>query len=168
MDPGLADTGWALLEQPPPPSGPVLAASGLLRTEPALPLPERLRRIHEGLAAVISGHGPQALAVEEMFFLKAADSMRASLQARGVILLAAALGRVPVAEYNPRQVKSCLTGSGAAPKAQMQRMVARALGLAGPLRPDHVADAAAIALCHLRAGRIGRLRVLERLGGGTA
>ena len=35
------------------------------------------------------------------------------------------------------------------------------------LRPYDVADAAAIALCHLRTGRVKRLQVLEIHGGGA-
>lgn len=162
IDPGLAETGWAVLEAAP--GGGRLLASGLVRTEPPAALSERLNRLHEELGRVIEWHRPDAMALEEMFFLKAAHTVRACLQARGVILLAAAQGRLPVKEYNPRQVKSSLTGSGAAAKAQMQRMVQRALSLPEPLRPDDVADAAAIALCHLRAGRQG-MRVLERIGG---
>ena len=47
----------------------------------------------------------------------------------------------------------------------MQRVVSKTLGLADLLRPDDVADAAAIALCHLRVGRVKRLQVLECYGG---
>lgn len=164
LDPGLADTGWALLEQSPLPAGSRLVSSGLLRTEASLPLPERLRRLHEELSQILRDCRPETVAVEEMFFLKAAHTVRASLQARGVILLAASQAGIPISEYNPRHVKSTLTGSGAASKAQIQKMIQRSLDLEKPLRPDDVADAAAIALCHLRAGRFKRLRVLERIG----
>ena len=58
-----------------------------------------------------------------------------------------------------------MTGSGAAEKRQMQRVVSKALGLADLLRPDDVADAAAIGLCHMRVGRVKRLQVLEIHGG---
>ncbi len=164
IDPGVADTGWAVLEQLPPGGSARLLASGLVRSAPPAPLPERLLAIHKEIGALLNAHRPEAMAIEEMFFLKAANTVRASLQARGVILLAASQARVPVSEYNPRQVKSALTGSGAALKPQMQKMVQRALGLPDILRPDDVADAAAIALCHLRSARIKRLRVLGRIG----
>jgi len=162
VDPGLADTGWAVLESAG--QGPRLAESGLIKTHPASALGNRLGEIHAGLREVIRRLKPDAAAVEEMFFLKAAHSVRASLQARGVVLMTAAQASVPISEYNPRQVKSSLTGSGAADKPQMQKMVQRLLGLERPLRPDDVADAAAIALCHLRSGRLRGLKVLERIG----
>jgi crossover junction endodeoxyribonuclease RuvC len=105
------------------------------------------------------------MAIEELFFLKAAQSVRATMQARGVILLAACQAQAPVHEYNPRQVKISLTGSGAAEKPQMQKMVQAALALKEILRPDDVADAAAIGLCHLRASRHKAFKVLDRIGG---
>ncbi|MBI5244776.1 MAG: crossover junction endodeoxyribonuclease RuvC [Elusimicrobia bacterium] len=163
VDPGIADTGWALVRGGP--ERPVLLASGILKTSPRSELPERLKKLHAGLSRVLRLRKPEQLAVEEMFFLKAAHTVRATLQARGVILLAAAQAGVRVREYNPRQVKVSLTGSGSADKPQMQRMIRSALGLREVLRPDDVADAAAIALCHLRCSRIKSLKVLDRIGG---
>lgn len=164
IDPGVADTGWAVIEQEPPAGDIRLLASGVVRTSPPASLSERLKSIHSELADLLREHRPHALAIEEMFFLKRANTMRATLQARGVILLAAAQAKTTIAEYNPRMVKSTLTGSGTAQKAQMQKMVQRALGLAEPLRPDDTADAAAIALCHLRSSRYKKLQVLDRVG----
>ena len=165
VDPGVSETGWAVLEPAPP--GGRLVEAGCIRTSPRTPLPERLRLIHRALADILARHAPESMAVEEMFFLKAAHTIRATLQARGVVLLAGADAGIEVREYNPRQVKMALTGSGAAPKAQMQRMTQAALSLREPLRPDDTADAAAIALCHIRAGRTRGLRVLARVGGGS-
>ena len=164
IDPGVSETGWAVL------SGGVgvparLLASGVIRTRPGGPLPQRLSAIHAEISKVLSDHSPSAVAIEQMFFLKAAETVRATLQARGVILLAAAQARREVSEYNPRTVKLTLTGSGRAEKAQMQRAVQKSLGLAEVLRPDDVADAAAIALCHLRGSRHKGLRVLDSFGG---
>ncbi|HVE15003.1 MAG TPA: crossover junction endodeoxyribonuclease RuvC [Elusimicrobiota bacterium] len=163
VDPGMADTGWAVLEGGP--QGARLSASGIIRTAAGLPLPFRLREIHAALAAVLAEHRPECMAIEELFFLKAAQSVRATMQARGVILLAACQAQAPVHEYNPRQVKISLTGSGAAEKPQMQKMVQAALALKEILRPDDVADAAAIGLCHLRASRHKAFKVLDRIGG---
>jgi len=163
VDPGMADTGWALVEDRP--AGPALLASGILRTSPRTALPERLRAIHEGLSRILLLHKPDEVAVEEMFFLKAAHTVRATLQARGVILRAASQSKIPIHEHNPRQVKIALTGSGSADKVQMQRMIRSALSLQDVLRPDDVADAAAIALCHLRRSKARRFTVLERIGG---
>lgn len=164
IDPGVSETGWAVLE-----SGadktPRLRAAGLIKTQPGPALSERLKAIHNALVAILAEHQPQEVAIEEMFFLKAAHTIRATLQARGVILLAAALARKPVSEYNPRTVKLTLTGSGTALKPQMQAIVQKSLGLAQRLKPDDVADAAAIALCHLRSQRVKNFKVLDQFGG---
>ncbi|MCX5793900.1 MAG: crossover junction endodeoxyribonuclease RuvC [Elusimicrobia bacterium] len=164
IDPGVSETGWAVLCGEAG-AAPRLEDSGLIKTFPAQPLPERLCLIYGAVARLLERHRPQDVAVEEMFFLKAAHTIRGTLQARGVILLAAAQAGCAISEYNPRTVKSALTGSGAADKRQMQRLVSKTLGLADLLRPDDVADAAAIALCHLRCGRVKRLQVLEVHGG---
>jgi crossover junction endodeoxyribonuclease RuvC len=163
IDPGVSETGWAILavEQG---STAKLLSCGVIRTFPIDDLPSRLRIIHAALSAIIAEHRPGAVAVEEMFFTKIAHTIRATLQARGVILLAAAQHGLKVSEYNPRTVKLTLTGSGSAAKAQMQSVLQKALGLAEMLRPDDVADAAAIALCHARSGRYKRLRVLDSFG----
>lgn len=163
IDPGVSETGWAVLEAGP--ATPVLAASGLIRTGPQAPLPRRLESIYSAVRAIIEEHAPDEVAVEEMFFVKAAHTIRATLQARGVILLCAAQAGRPVHEYNPRMVKSALTGSGSADKAQMQKVLQKALGLEALLKPDDVADAAAIALCHARCRRLNKFKVLDRFGG---
>lgn len=163
VDPGLHETGWAVLDGAS--ASPRLVASGVIRTLPGVPLPLRLKAIHAELGAVIAEHAPDSCAMEEMFFTTVATTVRATLQARGVSLLAFAQAGHAVHEYNPKTVKLALTGSGRAEKAQMQTVVQKALGLAQRLTPNDVADAAAIALCHLRTGRMKGLRVLDAWGG---
>jgi crossover junction endodeoxyribonuclease RuvC len=163
IDPGLSETGWAILNAADS-SSPKLIASGLIRTLASQILPRRLVEIHEGVRRVIAEHTPDSVAIEEMFFLKAAHTVRATLQARGVIVLAVAQAEKSFSEYNPRSVKLALTGSGTAIKSQMQWAIQRALKLKDTLRPADVADAAAIALCHIKSQRISHFKVLERLG----
>ncbi len=159
IDPGVSETGWAILD------GQSLIASGCIRTSAKTPFPKRLREIHDSLEDILQEHRPAEIAIEEMFFTKIANTIRRTLQARGVAILAATRYGAPLAEYNPKTVKAALTGSGKAPKAQMQKMVQVVLGLEKKLTPDDVADAAAIALCHVRAGRTGGMQVLDRIGG---
>ncbi|MBI5624839.1 MAG: crossover junction endodeoxyribonuclease RuvC [Elusimicrobia bacterium] len=167
IDPGLARTGWSVVESEPG-RDPRLEGSGLIETPSDSPLQDRLCDIHRRLSGVLSEHRPGEVAAEELFFLKASPSVRGTLEARGVILLACAHAGLEVHPYDPRTVKASLTGSGASGKAQVQRMVQRVLRLAEPLSPDDVADAAAIALCHARMGRLGGLKVVDRIGGGRS
>ena len=110
IDPGMHETGWAVLDGSIPGS-PRLIASGVIRTRPGVPLPERLKTIHAELHAIIVDHQPESCAVEEMFFVKEATTVRATLQARGVALLAIAQNGRAVHEYNPKTVKSAVTGA---------------------------------------------------------
>jgi crossover junction endodeoxyribonuclease RuvC len=73
--------------------------------------------------------------------------------ARGVIVLAAAARGIPVFGYAAARVKKTLTGSGRAPKPQIQHAIQTELGLAGLPEPHDVADACALALCHFHVSR---------------
>lgn len=151
IDPGLDRTGWAVLESVPPAS-PRLVASGLIHTDKGLHLPRRLALIFDELTAVITGHSPDEVAIEEVFFSKRADTQANTTHARGVILLACEkLSRTPVG-YNPKVIKKTVSGNGRAEKPQMQRMVQMLLALDAPPTPDDVADAMAAAICHARIG----------------
>lgn len=64
-------------------------------------------------------------------------------------MLAAASFELQVAEYAPLAIKSAVVGYGRAEKSQVQQMVAHLLRLSQPPEPADVADALAIAICHL-------------------
>lgn len=156
IDPGLDRTGWAILLKRGT-SAPRLISSGFLHTKAGVPLPQRLNELFDEIQLVIAREAPHCVAVEDIFFLKAARTVAATVQARGVLLLAGAKSGLPVFVYNPRTIKSTLTGNGNALKPQMQKMVQLTLGLASPPEPDDVADAIAIALCHIRRGFLNQL-----------
>jgi crossover junction endodeoxyribonuclease RuvC len=146
VDPGLATTGWGVIEEVP--SGPRLISFGAIETPASQPLPDRLLRIQSDLAILIRTHQPYVLAIEELFFTKFAVSIAATAQARGAILLTAALQNLSIVEYNPRAVKMAMTGFGSASKIQLQTMIQRHFSLVELPKPDDAADALAIALCH--------------------
>jgi crossover junction endodeoxyribonuclease RuvC len=74
--------------------------------------------------------------------------------ARGVLLLAAAARQIPVVSYNATRIKKSVTGSGRAPKDQVQRTIQHELRLSQMPHPSDVADALAVALCHFHARRL--------------
>jgi len=135
---------------------------GVIRTDPDLDLPERLRILHAELRAVVAEAAPDAVVVERVLFQTNARTAMATGQAAGVALLAAAESGRPVVQYSANEVKMAVVGYGAASKDQVQRMVGAVLGLAEPPRPPDVADALALAICHLGAGALRRR--LERAG----
>lgn len=155
IDPGLANTGWALID-----GGGRLATCGTIKTRPG-PIGPRLLLIADAVRGVLRQHRVQEAALEELFMGRNATSAVAVAQARGVVLYALADAGVAVQEYKPSQVKMVLTGYGKADKQQMLRLVAMQAG-PGHRMDDHAADAAAIAICHARSRR------LRQLTGGSA
>lgn len=146
IDPGSAITGYGLVKQ----IGNKLTAVdyGCIRTSPSLSLELRLQRIFKDIRQLINEYKPDYYAVEELFFNKNVRTALTVGQARGVILLAGAECGLDVYEYTPLQVKQAVVGYGRAEKAQIQFMVKTILGLPETPKPDDVADALAIAICH--------------------
>lgn len=146
IDPGTHKAGYAVVDATV--RGLRLVDCGVVRAGAKKDLPRRLKDLYEGLLEVISLHEPDTLAVEEVFYAKDVQSTVKIGEGRGVVLLAAAICDVPVAEYSPAEVKKSVVGNGQAHKSQVQRMVQSLLGLPEPPEPDDVADALAIAICH--------------------
>jgi crossover junction endodeoxyribonuclease RuvC len=149
IDPGTAACGYGIVHE----NGNRLRAVdfGWWKT-PASARPElRLKTIYEGVAELIDRHGPDAVALEESFVGADARTALSVGQARGAVLVAAALAGVECAEYAPARVKQAVCGYGRAEKAQVQRMVQAILRLDAPPSPDHAADALAVSICHALA-----------------
>ena len=111
----------------------------------------RLKAIFDGVTGLIAEHAPDAVALEESFVGADARIALSVGQARGAVLVAAALAGVPCTEYAPARVKQAVCGYGRAEKAQVQRMVKAILGLEELPTPNHAADALAVAICHALA-----------------
>lgn len=156
IDPGTASTGYGIVMETL--SGEFeLLACGVIRTYPDQPMHQRLREIFEDIRNLIREFSPSVVAVEQLFFGRNVTTAISVGQARGAVLIAAALHDLPVAEYTPASVKQALTGYGNADKVQMQLMVQQLLSLEEIPRPDDAADGVAIALCHLQTDRYNSL-----------
>jgi crossover junction endodeoxyribonuclease RuvC len=117
----------------------------------------RLLTIFEGVGELSARHAPDALALEESYVGADARIALSVGQARGAILVAASSAGVPCVEYAPARVKQSVCGYGRADKGQVQRMVKAILALDELPRPDHAADALAVAVCHALAPPLARL-----------
>ena len=151
IDPGLNITGYGVLEIAV--GGPKLVEAGVVRGRERGSLEGRLKEIHLGVADVIASFKPASMAIEQLY--SHYERPRTAIlmgHARGVICLAATLADVPVFHYASTQVKRMLTGSGRAPKGQMQQAIQRELKLTQTPEPPDVADALAVALCHFYLG----------------
>lgn len=126
----------------------ILIEHGVLETGTDTSMPYRLRDLYERLTVLISQHKPDVISIEALFFARNVTTAISVGQARGVVLLAAAMHDLPVHEYSPSEVKYSVAGYGKADKGQMQEMVRMILGLEHVPQPDDAADAVAVAICH--------------------
>jgi crossover junction endodeoxyribonuclease RuvC len=150
IDPGSQRTGYGCVER----SGSRhhLVICGSLAAPASATFPERLKFIHAALVALLADSRPDCVAVETIF------------HARGVALLAASEAGLPVVEYAPAEVKRAVVGYGRAEKPQVQQMVKLLLGLDHTPSPHDVADALAVAICHLHQSTGPVAETLRRHG----
>ena len=145
IDPGSRVTGYGVVEQA---AGRVVRVDhGEIRMNSKEPFTRCLDRIYGELAEVIRQTRPDALAVEDIFYGKNVKSLIKQGHVRGVVLLVASHGGIPVFEYSPLEVKQAVVGYGRAEKIQVQKMVQAILCLK-EMPPEDASDALAVAICH--------------------
>ena len=145
FDPGLANTGWGVIDAD---SRRMTAVSwGSITTPAGLPPGERLNIIFDKSSELIERYQPALAGIENLYFAKNVSSAMPVAQAKGVLLLALHRGGVRESEFTPPQIKQSITGSGRAEKAQVQEMIRLILGLKEIPKPDHAADALGAAVC---------------------
>ena len=147
IDPGLATVGFGIISA----SGGTRFEAieyGAVLTPAGEKVPDRLAEIFDNVSQLVKTYKPDAVSVERLYFNTNEKTAINVAQARGVILLAARLGNVPIYEYTPLQIKQALTGYGRAEKKQIMYMVKTVLKLESEPKPDDTADALAAAICH--------------------
>ncbi|KKS52027.1 MAG: Crossover junction endodeoxyribonuclease RuvC [Candidatus Gottesmanbacteria bacterium GW2011_GWA1_42_26] len=140
IDPGTATTGWGIVSKTK--SNSTFISVGTITTASNLSPEVRLEVIFKDL-------------MEQLFFNTNAKTALLVGQARGVVMLATQLRKIPLFSYTPLQVKMAITGYGRADKKQIQEMVKRLLNLKTIPRPDDAADALAVALTHSFTKKFG-------------
>ena len=145
IDPGSRVTGYGVVDQTS--SGIRYVASGCIRMQQEA-MPERLKKIFDGVTELINLYQPEQIAIEQIFMHKNADSALKLGMARGAIMCATMQQSLPIYEYAARQVKLALVGKGSADKHQVQHMIKVLLGIQGEM-PMDASDALAIAMCHI-------------------
>ena len=151
FDPGTATTGYGVVES----RGSSLhhIAHGAITTPAGQPFADRLRTIFLESQRLIEGYAPDVVAIEKLYFSRNVTMGIMVAQARGVLALAASLAGKPVGEFSPLEVKNAVVGYGKAQKRQVQEMVKIILNLDAIPKPDDAADALALAICQVHAGR---------------
>ncbi len=146
IDPGLANTGYGVVARR---DGRLLALDGgVIETGPGIARRSGWPRSTPPSTRCWASTSLRRWRLEELYFGQNVRTAFAVGQARGAVMLAAGQHGIPCAGYTPQQVKGAVCGSGRAQKAQVARMVKTLLGLAEDPRPDHAADALAVAICH--------------------
>lgn len=145
IDPGIADTGFGVVET----DANTLRCIdyGSIKTKAGLDLADRLEVLHKELTKIIKKYQPNLISVEQLFFCKNVKTALVVGQARGVVLLTAKQIKTPLVEFTPLQVKQAVSAYGKADKSQVQKMVKLLLGLKEIPKPDDAADALAVAIC---------------------
>lgn len=152
IDPGLRATGYGVLEYS---NGCArVVEAGIIRTSDKEPLEKRLLEIYSGLKQVIENTQPEQMVVEALYsHYRHPRTAILMGHARGVVYFVAAEKGINVKSYSATRIKKSLVGTGRATKQQMQRRVGASLGMASVPGPADVADALAVALCHLNVLR---------------
>ena len=155
IDPGLANTGWAVLQSRTDDSAKQngsefeLVECGCLKTKISDSSALRLDQIYCELEGLIKKYKVEAMAIETLFFAKNAKSAIKVAEAIGVIKVCGQRNGIEVEGYTPLQVKMALVGYGRAEKEQVEIMVRNFLGLEKNISPSHASDAVAVALTYL-------------------
>lgn len=155
VDPGIATLGYGIIKYE---GNKFLTIDyGAVLTSSKSSMPERLAVLHRSLTDLINKYRPDVFSVEELFFNKNVKTALTVGHARGIALLAAYENQLDIYEYTPLQVKQAIVGYGRAEKQQIQQMVKVLLNLKSVPKPDDVADALAIAICHAHSSHAGEL-----------
>jgi crossover junction endodeoxyribonuclease RuvC len=155
IDCGTEFTGYGVVEVDCDARTPRLThvAAGTVRLNKKEKTPQRLAQVYAELFAAMELHGPDVVAIEEVFFSANAKSALKLGQVRGVAMLAAATARLEVVEYAPLKIKSSVVGYGLAAKEQVQFMVTRLLELDTAPDSADAADALAVSICHIHTAQ---------------
>ncbi len=154
MDPGLARTGYGIIETAPPnlSNGVKVVTYGCIMTRPEESHARRLQIIYREVGRIINEFKPGVAVLEKLFFAKNVKTALKVGEARGVTTLAAAAKGLEIKEFTPLEIKLSVVGRGRASKPQVQYMVKHLLSdLKEIPRPDDAADALAVALCYFHS-----------------
>lgn len=150
IDPGLSDTGWGIIKYKDRKF--TYIAHGCIKTKANDSLPDRLLQIYNVVASLIDEYKADKMAIEALYFNKNISSAIPVSHARGVVLLAFAQKNIECFSYTPSTIKQAVAGSGSATKEAVQQMVKVLLALKEIPKPNHAADALAVAMCLANGG----------------
>lgn len=146
VDPGYDRCGWAVVE--------VVGnqqralAYDTLTSPKKLSKLERFQALWQQFQALLTQYQPDEVALESLYFSRNVSTALPVSEVRGLIFGLAFEAGIPIAEYQPNEIKLSVTGYGRADKHQVTLMVTKLLRLEKSPKIDDTDDALAVALTH--------------------
>lgn len=151
IDPGYGRCGVAVLEKN---NGKEkLLYSDCIETAAGDAFPERLAAVASVCETLLKAHGPDALAIEKLYFTKNQKTAMQVAEVRGALIALAAQHDIPVFEYAPGEIKVAAAGSGSADKRSVIKMLHALLVIDKKIEHDDEYDAIAVGITHLARTR---------------
>lgn len=145
VDPGIAQTGWGVVDIVGQRYRPV--SFGVVRTAARQPMEQRIHAIANDIGKLAADYHVEIVSMEDIFFAKNVSSAIGVAKVIGAIIQQLSTQGIPVRLFTPLQIKLAVTGHGTAEKHQVQEMVRLLLKLEQIPSPDHAADSLAAAIC---------------------
>lgn len=145
IDPGIAQTGWGVVDIVGQRYRPV--SYGVVRTTTSKSMEQRIHAIANDIGKLAVDYKVEMVSIEDIYFAKNVSSAMGVAKVIGAIIQQLSLQGIPVQLFTPLQIKLAVTGFGTAEKHQVQEMVRLLLKLEKVPSPDHAADSLAAAIC---------------------
>ena len=140
IDPGIANTGFAIVERLP--SRYRLLRSGCIRTASSAKLGNRLDALYIAIQTLLTEYRPRLVALESVFFNRNVSSCISTGGVIAICELASVQAGIAALQIKPQLAKRAVTGKGTASKRYVNRIVNRLLRVS-EIQNHHEADAAA-------------------------
>ena len=145
IDPGLTRCGYGLVSKVNTRSL-VFEKVGVFQTPSDMEVTDRIGVLGSDIDRLLQNTKPDLVAIERIFSQQNLKTVISVAQISGVVVYLCNKRGIPVTFFTPTQVKSTVTGSGKANKAQMAKMVTSILKLSELPKPADAADALGIAI----------------------
>ncbi len=155
VDPGLAHTGWGVIEAVNHRYRPV--SYGVIRTQAKDDRQKRIIHIAQSVSSIAETYHAEVVSMEDIFFAKNVSSALLVAKVIGAMIMQLHTIDLEVRLYTPLEIKMAVSGLGTAQKEQVQEMVKLLLHLDARPKPDHAADALAAAITCAAKGPAGSL-----------
>ena len=157
IDPGLANTGWGVIDVLQQHYRPV--SYGTISTKTSMSKEMRIFTIASKVGELALTHSVNIVSIEDIFFAQNVTSAITVAKVIGAIIQQIHLLNLEIVVFTPLQIKMAVTGFGTAEKRQVQEMVKLLLSLEKIPKPDHAADSLAAAICLATQSNSYRLKL---------